>query len=288
MKHVIGIIFIFGLVIMACSGKNPVSPIEATDEEAIYNVLFQDNYRITVFDFFKIAIPDTAAFLANPDPNNPCIWHDVQYTSENLVITILDNPVQSPVGLVMEGHVTYTINDTGKFRIIMYNSAADSIERDSVKFNLTMTRSATCQQWGRTNTIRRGWLLTSISDARVSGGQNYPFLSGLRYSSVTHADTSFVYGTHEPGEMLKFSPSEEISIRYQTPDSLDKVFIYIPSNNYGYRLATPQKDSLGVWRATFTMPSVNIYGQLFFYVVNVGNFNQAYRASGYSFNYRIR
>lgn len=288
MKYIIGFLVILGTLIMACSGKNPVSPIEATNEEAIYNVLFQDNYRIVAFDFLNMAIPDTETFLVNPDPVHPCIWHDVQYTNENLIITVLDNPVQSPVGLVLEGHVTYTLTDTGKFRIIMYNSAADSIERDSVKFSITMTRSATCQQWGRVYTIRRGWLLTSISDARVSGGQNYPFLNGLRYSSTTHTDTSFSYGTHEPGALLRFNPSEEVSIRYQTPDSLDKVFIYIPNNNYGYRLAEPQKDSLGIWRATFTMPSVNMYGQLFFFVVNVGDFNLAYRALGYSYNYRIR
>lgn len=288
MKHVFGFLLIFAVLIMACSGKNPVSPIEATNEEAIYNVLFQDNYRIMVFDFLNLAMPDTVAFLANPDPNHPCIWHDVQYTNENLIVTVLDNPVQSPVGLVMEGRVTYTLTDTGKFRIIMYNPDADSIERDSIKFSINMTRSATCQQWGRVNSIRRGWLLTSISDARITGGQNYQFLSGLRYSSLSHRDTSFAYGTHEPGELLRFSPSEEVSVRYQTADSLDRVFIYIPNNNYGYRLAEPQKDSLGIWRATFTMPSVNLYGQLFFYVVNVGNFDQAYRAVGYSYNYRIR
>lgn len=288
MKYVFGFLWIFGAVVLSCSGKNPVSPIEATNEEAIYNVLFQDNYRIVAFDFLNIAIPDTEAFLANPDADHPCIWHDVQYTNENLIITVLDDPVQSPVGLVMEGHVTYTLTDTGKFRIILYNAAADSIERDSIKFSITMTRSATCQQWGRVNSIRRGWLLTSISDARVAGGQNCPFLSGLGYSSLTHRDTSFAYGNHAPAELLSFSPSEAVSIHYQTPDSLDKVFIYIPSSNYGYRLAEPQMDSLGIWRATFTMPSVNLYGQLFFYVVNVGNFNQAYKALGYSYNYRIR
>jgi hypothetical protein len=276
------------VLLVGCSGKNPVSPVEATNQEAIYNVMFEDNYRIVAFEFLNMAIPDTLAFIANPDPDHPCIWHDVQYTDENLIITVLDQPVQSPVGLVYEGHVTYSVNDTGKFRILMYNAAADSIERDSVKFNITMSRSATCQQWGQPNKVRRGWLLTSISDARITGGQTYHFLTGLTYTSNSHHDTTFVYGNYEPGELLGFSPSEEVSFEYQLADSLDKVFVYIPDNDYGYRLADPEIDSLGVRRASFTMPSRKINGQLFFFVANVGHFDQAYRASGYSYNYRIR
>lgn len=288
MKYISIILLMPVILIFACSGKNPTSPVEATDQEAIYNVLFQDNYRIVAFDFLNLAIPDTAAFLANPDPEHPCIWHDIQFTSENLPIVILDEPVQSPVGLVREAHVTYTVVDTGKFRILMYNAVADSIERDSARFSYNISRAATCQQWGRSNAIRRGWLLTQISDLRITSGQDYVFLSNLKFSSLTHHDTSFAYGNHSPDELLSFIPSEEVTFHYQKANVLDRVFIYLPDNNYGYRLAEPQQDSLGIWRAGVTMPSVKIYGQMFFLVVNVGNFDQAYSGIGYSYNYRIR
>jgi hypothetical protein len=288
MKYLAGFGLNCLLLLAGCSGKNPVSPIEATNQEAIYNVLFQDNYRIVAFDFLDLAMPDTQAFIDNPDPNKPCIWHDVQFTDEDLIVTILDQPVPSPVGLVYEGHVTYTVNDTGKIRILMYNAAADSIERDSVKFDIRANRSATCQQWGQVNKVRRGWLLTSISDARITAGQSYHFLSNFTYSSASHRDTTFVYGNHEPGELVSFSQSEQVTFQYQLPDSLDRVFAYIPDNDYGYGLAEPVRDSLGIWRASFTMPSRKINGQLFFFVVNVGQFDQVYRASGFSYNYRIR
>jgi hypothetical protein len=288
MKYLAGFGLSCLILLVGCSGKNPISPIEATNEEAIYNVMFQDNYRIVAFDFLNMAIPDTQAFIDNPDPNKPCIWHDVQFSAENLIVTVLDQPVQSPVGLVYEGHVTYSVNDTGKIRILMYNAATDSIERDSVKFNITMARSATCQQWGQPNKVRRGWLLTSISDARVSSGSSYHFLSNFTYSSASHRDTTFVYGNHEPAELVSFLPSEQVAVSYQVPDSLDRVFVYIPDNEYGYRLAEPQQDSLGIWQTAFTMPSMKINGQLFFLVVNVGHFDQAYKAFGYSYNYRIR
>ena len=289
MKYLNALLLFCLIFIAACSGKKPLSIIEATNQEAIYNVLFQDNFRLVSFDFFDTVVPDTQTYLNNPDPDKPCLWHEVQYFDDDLIITILDQPVQSPVGLVYESHITYTVTDTGRFRMLRYNAAADSFERYSTKFNIRVARSATCQQWGRSNQLRRGWLLTSISDARVTTpGQNYHFLNDFGYSSLTHNDTTCVYDTYDPVVLVSFLQNEQVTVHYQIQDSLDKVFIYIPKNDYGYQLADPQQDSLGNWQTIITMPSRKIYGQLFFLVVNVGRFDQVYKASGYSYNYRIR
>jgi hypothetical protein len=288
MKYLFKISLILGPGIIGCSGDKPFSKIEATNQEAIYNVLFIDNYRLMTLDFLSTAIPDTQNYVANPDTLRPLIWHDVQYSHEDLQITILDQPVASPVGPVYQSNISYAVTDTGQFRMMRYNTIADSLERYIVKFTLLMTRTATCQQWGASGQSRRGWILTSISGGRYFSGQNPNFLSGLHYSSLTHHDTTFVYGSHDPAALLSFQAGEQVTLRYHYVDSLDKAFIYLPVNDYGYQLALPQQDSLGGYSLEFSMPSRKIYGQLVFLVVYVGRFDDHYRASGYSCNYRIR
>jgi len=274
---------------LGCSGEKPFSQIEATDEEAIFNVFFSDYPRLTALDLPKVVQVDTQSYIDNPDPDRPIYWHQVAYTDEDLNIAILDNPVPSPIGLVNQANISYAVLDTGYFWMMRFNVAADSMERFSQRFSMRASRTAVCQQWGQPNQSRRGWLLIEISDARYSStGQSYHFLQNFGYSSVSHPDTNFVYASHELSELLSFHPSESVHVSYDLIDSLDIVLAFVSQGDFGYQLALPERDSADIYNLDFAQPSKKIYGQLLFLVVNVGDFDAPYRANGFSYNYRIR
>jgi len=289
MKFTLSIPLIAVALLSACIGDKPLSPYEATDEEAIFNVVMIDNGRLSELVILPASMPDTLAFIANPDSGQPLYWHVVDSTIDDFRVLFSDQPVQSPVGLVNQANVNITKTWQGTFNILNYNYEADSLERYSKEFKLTGTRSAVCQQWGQTSQ-RRGWLLTAIGHARfVSPGSGYPFLSNLTYDSDSNDDTIFHTGTMDLEDIIRFDAGEEVTLNFSLEDDSDPALIYVPVNNYGYELAVPTPDGSGGYRVIFVMPSISrIYGQFRFLVINAGNFSGNYAASGYSFNYRVR
>jgi hypothetical protein len=288
MRHLIFLLLALSLLTLACNTKNPVSPIEATNEEAIYNVLFNDYPRLTSLELLTSAIPDTQAFLATPDSSRTLYWHEIETTHDTLVISISDEPVASPVGLVYQAGINYSIRYNGQFHSMRYNSIADSIERFSKPFILNGSRIATCQQWGLPDHVRRGWLLTSISDARFYSG-DYHYLNGLQYSTTNHpADTGFIYGSSDPYLIRSANAGDEMDVHFGLIDSTDLLLMYIPQSDYGYQLAVPQPDSASDYGVAFDLPSHKIFSQIRFLVINAGAIGGTYKASGYSYNYRTK
>ncbi len=278
----------FLAVIFACTGDKPLSPIEATDEEAIYNLLFNDYWRLTTLDIIDQTVPDTAAFLVVPDSETELYWHVIDSTNENLVIDILPQPVPSPVGEVYQGNVFYENTFFGSFRGMRYNASADSIERSNKPFTIRGGRQVICQQWGFPNRVRRGWLITSIGDVRfLSLGQSYHFLDSLTYRTPLQAETTFVIGNYSLDQLRRFAPGEQVTVSMVLADSADFMQFMIPSADFSYRLAELTADSNGVLTATFDMPSRALHGQLRFLLINAHDWTAPYKAVGYSFNYRI-
>lgn len=210
MKLAVSISLIAVALLLACVGDKPLSPNEATDEEAIFNVLMIDNGRISELAILPASIPDTLAFIANPDSEQPLYWHVVDSTLDDFRVLFSDQPVQSPVGLVNQANVNMTKTWQGTFNILRYNDEADSLERYSKEFTLTGTRSAVCQQWGQTSQ-RRGWLLTAIGHARfVSPGSGYTFLNNLAYDSDSNDESIFHTGTMALEDIIRFDAEEEL------------------------------------------------------------------------------
>jgi len=289
MKHISFSAIIIAFFMMGCVGEKPLSEIEATDEEAIYNVMFIDNYRLTTLDLISSDVPDTLEFIADPDPENPLYWHVIEETDEDFVVDISNDPVDSPVGPVYSASVNYVKTYNGTFEVVRYNEDTDEIERYSKDFVLKGTRNAECQQWGLSNQVRRGWLLTSISDVRFFTPQgDYHFLDDFHYNTSTDSLLYFTYGTYSPDELVHFELEESVIVHYQLIENSDLLLMYVPINDFGYQLVIPQPDSQGGFEVIFNMPSRKIYGQLRFLVLNAGAFYDDYRASGYSYNYSTR
>jgi hypothetical protein len=287
MKIFGGILIAVLAFLFACNSENPISELEATDEEAIFNVVIIDNARLSDMQAFPTDIPDTMEFMANPDPLAPLYWHAVDTVSERFQVSISDLPVESPVGLVYEASVLYTKTWEGTFNILAYNSFADSLERYTKDFVLNGSRSARCQRWGVTNQ-RRGWLLTKISDAHFAAGAK-EFLRHLYYHSESNDDSVFNAALKSLDSIPRFNAEETVSITFEIPETTDQTYIFVPVNNFSYELATPESAPGGGYQVTVTMPSISrMYGQFRFLVVNAGQFGQPYAAAGYSFNYRIR
>lgn len=287
MKKSILLIISASALILACTGDTPYSPYEATDEEAIYNVVLGDNLRAADLVIVPTEAPDTLAFIANPDSANPVYWHVVDSTEEDFQITFAGQ-VQSPVGMVEQANVVFTRNWFGSFKQLGYNPQADSLERRSADFQISGLRSAICQRWGTTRQ-RRGWLLISISDARYSAGGSQNFLSRLVFHSESNDDSLFHHGLVTIDDMLRFDAGEEVTFNLELGNDSDLLYMYVPVNNYSYELAQLTPTQPGVYSVDVTMPSTRfMYGQLRFLVVNLGSYPNEYRDLGYSFNYRIR
>jgi len=288
MKKLLLTIFMTLPVIVGCVGDKPLSQLEATDEEAIYNVVMLDYSRLAQLEILPANLPDTLAFIANPDSVHPVGWHKVAEINETFDVTISDQPVQSPYGLVYQGTANFTRTWTGAFEILRYNGQADSLERYSKDFALRGTRTAICLKLGITSQ-RRGWHLTSIGDARFeSPGQSYPFLDDLYFHAHSNPDSVFAFGMHATEDLLEFESGEELTINFNYHDQHDLVLLYIPVNNYSYQLAEPQPRDGGGFEVVFDLPQVTrIYGQFKFLVVNAGQYGANYKAIGFSYNYRI-
>jgi hypothetical protein len=288
MMKTIVIIMMFGLVMLiACNNDNPVSSLEATDEEAIFNVVMTDNLRLSDMTILPSAMPDTLAFIANPDPDTRLYWHVVDTTIESFQVTISDQMVPSDVGMVYEASVYYTKNIQGTFNILAYNEPGDSLERSSREFSLTGIRSARCQKWGVTNQ-RRGWLLTEISDAHFTqGGQE--FLQNLRYHCDSNDDSIFVSSLKDTDLIPRFDADEEVTLTFHIPSSADYVYVLIPEDNYYYQQADLQSLGNGNYQVVATMPALSrLYSQLRFLVIGADYGGSSYVAAGYSYNYRVR
>lgn len=287
MRWLLILLLLSTAVYFACDDENPMSQGEATDEEAIFNVVMIDNLRLSDMEAFPGTVPDTAAFIANPTAEETLYWHDVDSLRESFQVTISDTPVESPVGLVLEATAVYTKTWFGKFKTWHYNGLADSLERYSKNFQLAGSRSAKCQKWGSTSQ-RRGWLLTHIGDAHFSAGGGHGFLQSLYYHSESNEDSVFDASLKELDFIPRFDAEEEVTFTFDIRLPTDEAYIFMPVSNFNYELAIPEPAGDG-YRVQATMPSISrIYGQLRFYVVNAGVFDEAYRATGYSYNYRIR
>jgi len=274
---------------MACIGDKPLSQYEATDEEAIFNVVMIDNGRLSELAILPASIPDTLSFIANPDPDQPLYWHVIDSTIDDFRVIFSDQPVQSPIGLVNQANVNMTRTWQGVFNILRYNNGADSLERYAKEFELAATRSAICQQWGQTSQ-RRGWLLTAIGHARyVTPGHDQAFLIDLTYDSASNDAFVFQTGIQSLEDITRFDAEEEVTLNFRVNSESDLVYIYVPVNNFSYTLAVPVPDGSGGYQVSLVIPSISrIYGQLRFLVINAGYVSIDYAASGYSFNYRVR
>ncbi len=280
------LIFIIPAFIIACGGENPVSDYETSDEEAIYNVVILDNVRLSEIVAFPDSVPDTLAFIANPDPDQPIHWHVVDSTVERMPINYsYDQP--SPVGLVDQANANYSKKWYGFFNTITYNSDADSIERYTKEFEITGSRTAICQRWGNTNQ-RRGWLLTAISAATISAGGGLTFLQDLHFDSPSNDDSTFSRLIVSVEDLLRFDTEEQVTLNYELVSQTDLPYIFVPEDNFGYRLAEPVQVGDGFEIDVIMPDRERIYGQFRFYVINAGDFEDDYRGSGYAYNYWMR
>ncbi len=108
-------------LLMACVGDKPLSQYEATNEEAIFNVVMIDNGRLSELVILPTSIPDTLEFIANPDPDQPLYWHVVDSTTDVFRVLFSDQPVQSPIGLVNQANVNMIKTRHGVFnRVVIY------------------------------------------------------------------------------------------------------------------------------------------------------------------------
>jgi len=284
----ISILIMAILSILFCSCDKPLSPMEATDNEAIYNVVLIDYYRVGDLEIIPSDIPDTTEYIENPDPVNPIYWHKIEQTEEDLDIIISDQPVETEVGSFYQAEVTYTKTWSGNFNIIRYNNNADSLERFSKEFVLTGIREAVCLKMGLTN-HRRGWCLTSIGDAEFTSLTPEPrFLDYLYYFSGSSSDSVFDFGSRSLNDLIVFNTGEEVTIRFDLISDLDELIMHVPVDNYNYQSAEFQPEPSGGYKTIFNMPSVSLYGQLKFLVINAGDVSEDYLARGFSYNYKTQ
>lgn len=277
---------LLSMLIFTCD--KPTSQQEATDNEAIYNVILVDNYRLGSLEIFhsNTTIPDTIAFIEEPDTLNPIFWHDISETEEEFDVVINPEKVETEFGNFYQASVDYSKTWEGIFNLMRYNIDADSLERFSLVFSMQGEREAVCQQWGSAGSSRRGWKLIEMSGAefRSSGSGSFS-LSSLYYHADSRDDSVFSILSRELDEIPDFDISEQVrlSFNYETQNNL--LLIYIPYNDYYYRAANIDTDDTGGYEVIFNMPSRQLYGQLKFLTINLDEITERYKARGYGYNY---
>ena len=287
--RIITAFLIIAAIMLFTSCEKPLSQFEATDSEAIFNVVLIDNNRVAELDILTATVPDTLTFISDPDTLTPIFWHDIDSTFEDFEPVISSEPVETEVGLFYEANVDYLITWFGTLNIFRFNNDADSLERYDKEFTLIGSREATCLKMGSTN-YRRGWVLTSIGDAEFhSPTGEAQFFDYLYYHAQSNPDSVFEFGSRSLNDLVSFELGAQMRLKFDYNDSLYQPIVHIPSDIYYYRLAEPQVDPLGGFQVVLEMPAVDrIFGQLKFLLINIGDFSDDYAAQGYSYNYQIQ
>ncbi|MCD6163355.1 MAG: hypothetical protein J7K40_13225 [candidate division Zixibacteria bacterium] len=277
---------LLSMLIYTCD--KPISQQEATDQEAIFNVVVIDNYRLSSLEIFhsNTTIPDTMAYIEEPDTLNPIFWHDIVDTEEEFDVNINPEPVETEYGSFYQASVDYSKTRTGIFNLMRYNNETDSLERFSLEFSLQGEREAVCQQWGSVGGSRRGWRLIEISDAEFSSSGSGSFnLDSLYYHADSNGDSVFSVRSRELDSIPDFDIGEQVKLNFDYEPETNLLLIYIPNNDYFYRLANIHDAVGGGYEVTFNMPSKELYGQLKFLTINLDEITERYKARGYSYNY---
>jgi len=259
-KELIIAFSILGLVIMAGCGKTGVDPSEdATDEDAIFNIIRYDEPTAFDLDLIDFSIPDTSMVLGYP--YRPVhFWRTIETDSLN---TALDVRLPGPgdtIGTVAQATAVVRRIIRGKLEIIAVDTVggSDLTVRLSKNYRMVGNIDAFFEKVGFDYNTRRGWVLRRISDAifkPVVGDQSV-ILPTILISRASEPDSTItIYpGIKTISLIPQFAMGESLLVTVLTQDTAGFVTMRFPSGNgYVYRRVEPTNP--GIFISGFTLPN---------------------------------
>jgi hypothetical protein len=216
------------IVFLANCGNTGVDPVvDATDEDAIYNIIRYDNPRTFNIDFLNMPVPDTSDLLAGTPYQPLHFWRTVTWDSLFIGIGRPDTTLEDSSRIIVVRTVDVKQMFRGNLEIIALDTAGGSqIVRLSKHYSAEGNIPATFKKYGFDYNTRRGWLLTSIGNT-IYGNQ----LGQVRIWPADHPDSVISVGTREYSlsQFPVFTTGESLIVSVTVPDSNDKVSIKYPS-----------------------------------------------------------
>ena len=292
-ERYIGVLALLSAVMsFSCGDTGVTKPKDATNEDAIYNIIRYDAPSLFNLDLLDFSVPDTLPFATGTIV--PTVyWYDPDRDSLFIDIQIRYPQSGDPIGTIPVANVSVSKHFFGSFEIIGVDTAGGGSEpvRMSKEFAIMGLIDAYFEKYGFDSDSRRGWLLTQISDAvfvgNVSGPQGN--IGSITVSSPSYPD--HVVDTTIKGfsGILTFAPGESLTISIQTVNVGD--FVTLRYRSGGALVSVPvPADENGDHIAGFRLPSATGFDHFLIDAVNYRTVTDtlSFRSKAIGVLYRVR
>jgi hypothetical protein len=256
-KYYYCLIGIIILILSSGCGKTGVDPVEdATDIDAIINIIHYDRADLFTADKLDLPIPDTNALLGAAPYQLLTYWRTVEHDSLFINIGDQDTVLEDSVRLVPFRLVQTEQYFSGRIEII----ALDTTDGGSRRVRLSKAYSASAiipgmvKKYGFDYNSRRGWILTQIGNA-IYGTQ----VGQVKILTASHpADTITVGLRAYPfSEFPEFADGESLTVLLNPTESLGAAAIKCHTSD-GFLWRPMQKTDSGTFVGGFRLYN-NIY-----------------------------
>jgi hypothetical protein len=243
MNKSISLILGFVILILASGcGKTGVDPIEdATDIDAIINIVRYDNAALFNADKLDMPIPDTSELLAGQPYQLVNYWRTVNWDSLFILIGRQDTILEDSTRIIPFRNIEVQQFFAGSLEIIALDTADGNSRRVhlSKSYSSKGTIEGVVKLYGFPYNTRRGWMLTEIGNS-IYG----PQIGQVKIWTASHPEDTISVGLRRypfsefpvfaDGESLTISviPTEAVgaaSIKCPTADG----FLWRSLNNIG-------------------------------------------------------
>jgi hypothetical protein len=243
------------LTVLACGRAGVDTPQEATDADAIMNIITYDRPSMFNFDLLDFSIPDTSVRLDGPYvPVH--FWRTREKDSLATDIQINLPEPGDTLGSVPWALVSLTKFFYGTLHIIATDTSDGGSQpvRLAKSFTIKGSMSAVFEKVGFDYNTRKGWILSQISDIRYEG-QGLQ-LQSVTYQSTSRPDTTFgaPRGLTPLGSIPEFSSAESLTVRLVTSIPDPYAFVRIPTID-GFLTLTAIAEGPNVWISGFRVPA---------------------------------
>lgn len=245
------------LIIAGGCGKTGVDPIEdATDIDAIINIIRYDHAALFTADKLEMPAPDTSALIGALPYELLSYWRTV--TSDSLFIRLgdQDTVLEDSVRLVPFRLVSIEQFFTGNMEIIALDTSDGGSRRVrlSKPYSSKATVSGMVKKYGFDYNSRRGWILTEISNA-IYGS----VIGQIRIWTASDPSDTMLIGlrTYPFSEFPVFAEGESLTISVTPTESVGAIALKCPTAD-GFLWRPLAKTELGTFEGGFRLYN-NIY-----------------------------
>ncbi len=279
-------------IMLGCGRSGVEPPADATDEDAIYNIIRYDSPSAFSLDLLDLSVPDTnQGLLTAFEPIR--WWHTIGHDSLDIDIRIFEPQPGDTSGAVPYANVRVVKYFWGTLEVIALDTAGGSPQRVrfSKSFGMLGVINSVFEKVGFDYNTRRGWRFMQISDAVFTSlSQTVP--PPPPTVEIQMADSLIRVN---PGIKLlryipQFTPGESVNVSIYPIDTSSVVSVRYPSGT-GYMTQVPPRGPGGVFRIGFTFPRYEEFGHFLVDIINpaaITDSTARYNPSAIGVLYRAR